>query len=212
MSFRLGLIADIHADLEGLHKALALLDRLEADRIICSGDLVERGYDGDAVIDLIRSRSISSIKGNHEYIILHKHRSMQETGKPDGLGYREMRPDCMEFIKALPDNLRLEIEGVRLIMGHGTPWDDFTAVLPDSRPGLFQKIAQKSEADVVVLGHTHQPLYAQIGPVLILNPGSIYSVGSRTCAMLTLPQKEFTVYQVDTGDLITNVPTVLLTT
>lgn len=43
---RIGLISDIHADYEGLQNALALLDRLGVDRILCAGDLVERGMGG----------------------------------------------------------------------------------------------------------------------------------------------------------------------
>ncbi len=85
---KIGLIADIHGDEAGLRRALDLLDGLGAERILCAGDLVERGSRGDAVIDLIRQRGIPCVKGNHEYIMLSKQESLEETGSPGGLGSR----------------------------------------------------------------------------------------------------------------------------
>ena len=49
-TMRLGLISDIHADLGALDAALGALVERRVDRIVCAGDVVEKGPDGDAVV------------------------------------------------------------------------------------------------------------------------------------------------------------------
>src|SRR5512138_1085748 len=61
-------------------------------------------------------------------------RSINRLAAPD-------QPESIQFIEALPDQLQLVIEGLRIIMGHGAPWDDFTHVAPDSRPALLRRVA-----------------------------------------------------------------------
>src|SRR5688500_15974650 len=65
---KLGLIADIHCDVEGLNRAIRMLEDRGADVIWCAGDLVEkgRGCDGDSVVDTIRHAKIPCVKGNHD--------------------------------------------------------------------------------------------------------------------------------------------------
>lgn len=63
---RLGLISDVHADLTALEKALHLLDFYQVDQILCAGDLVEGGQEGDGVVRRIQERTIMCVQGNHD--------------------------------------------------------------------------------------------------------------------------------------------------
>ena len=196
---RIGLISDIHADLDGLVGALALLDGLGVEAILCAGDLVERGHGGDAVIELVRARAISCVKGNHEYITLFKQEAVEREGDPGGLGFRPLTAGSIDYLRALPDRLRLSFEGTPLLLAHATPWDDFTFVYPESRPGLYRRVAEAAQADFVVLGHTHVPMLAQVGATWIANPGSVSAAGSRTCAVLSIPDGAFQVFLIPDG-------------
>jgi predicted phosphodiesterase len=64
---KIGLISDIHGDIDALRMALEHLH--DADHILCAGDLVEKGSAGPAVVDLIRERSIPTVRGNHDEMI-----------------------------------------------------------------------------------------------------------------------------------------------
>ncbi len=203
---KIGLIADIHGDEAGLRRALDLLDGLGAERILCAGDLVERGSRGDAVIDLIRQRGIPCVKGNHEYIMLSKQESLEETGSPGGLGFRPLSDSSLAFIEALPDTQSFELGGKSILLAHATPWDDFTFVYPSSRPDLFRRIEWRAQCDVVILGHTHLPMKVKVRRTWIFNPGSIYVAGSQTAATLDLPEVSFTVYRLATGEPLAEVP------
>jgi predicted phosphodiesterase len=80
-------------------------------------------------------------------------------------------------------------------------------VFPDSRRSTYQRIEKEygADNDIIILGHTHHPLNATIGDLHIYNPGSIYGITTRdshTCATLKLPECEFTVYDVRTGEIV----------
>src|SRR3954465_13757067 len=65
-NMKIGIISDIHGHLAPLEKALALLDRLGVEQIVCAGDLVGEGYEGDAVVKLLQARQIPCVLGNHD--------------------------------------------------------------------------------------------------------------------------------------------------
>jgi predicted phosphodiesterase len=56
---------------------------------------------------------------------------------------------------------------------------------------------------VIILGHTHTPLIVSVGDQQIVSPGCVYydyPEFRSTCAILSLPEREFTVFDVDTGE------------
>lgn len=61
---RLGLISDIHANVDALK---AVLDNMpQVDGIVCCGDLVEYYDQPNEVCALVRDRRIQCIRGNHD--------------------------------------------------------------------------------------------------------------------------------------------------
>ena len=81
MTFLLGIINDLHADLGALQLALARLDELGVDQIVCAGDIVDGGDEPEQVIALRRERkdsreksptrslSRSTLRGRHSAIL-----------------------------------------------------------------------------------------------------------------------------------------------
>jgi predicted phosphodiesterase len=63
---KLALISDIHGNLPALEAVLKKIDALGADAIVCMGDLVGYGPQPNEVIDLVRSRQIPCVEGNHD--------------------------------------------------------------------------------------------------------------------------------------------------
>jgi len=58
-------IGDIHGCLSELKELIKDIDR-STTRIICVGDLIDRGKDSEGVVDFMRSNNIECVKGNHE--------------------------------------------------------------------------------------------------------------------------------------------------
>jgi putative phosphoesterase len=72
--------------------------------------------------------------------------------------------DPWDVTHALPATLTLELAGLVVGLTHGHPGGP--GATPDRAARTFP------DADVVVFGHSHQPLIAQRGSQLLVNPGS----------------------------------------
>lgn len=210
---KIGLISDVHDDLEGLQQALNLLAEKNVSHILCAGDLVDRGIAGDAVIARIREQKIPCVHGNHDLWALERQHS--NTDDPDVTfeGPR-LSTDSLAFLKSLPHKRKFTFGNKRLLLAHATPWDVVAYIYPRKNPEDFHRVmdAAGSDIDVVVLGHSHYPMIVCLeNRGCIINPGSVYSswpldfdtdIRKRRCATLTIPDIKAVFYDVDSGEEI----------
>ena len=208
-SVTIGVVADLHGDYEGFLKALDIFEEQGITQLVCAGDIVDRGSSADAIVHTFKVKNITCIAGNHDRTVVSNQERWRETDKPERLRElgRIVSDETIAYVEALSDNASLTIAGKRILIGHGTPWSDVMTVFPDSRQSTYQRIEKDygADYDIIILGHTHHPLNATIGNLHILNPGSIYGItirDSHTCATLKLPEVEFTVYDVRTGNIV----------
>ena len=167
----LGLVSDAHGNAVGLEGCLDALARQGAERICFLGDAVGYLPEENAVLDLLRSREVSCLRGNHEAMLL------GELAIPEGrdtvyrLAEARTRVTARNraWIRTWPDRLELELDGCRLLLVHGSPADPLQGyVYPDS--DLTPMCGLPFEA--VAMGHTHRPFIARAGAVTVLNVGS----------------------------------------
>lgn len=179
---KVGLIADIHCNLPGLHRALELLS--DCAEVLCAGDLLYQYRFSNQVLALLRERSVRAILGNHDKTILY-------TPAHPLRGSASIDPSCLAYLAGLPSELALPLGGLQVAMFHGSPWDQPDApvahyIYPQDTAHL-QRLASVS-ADVIVLGHTHVPFSTWVGSTLVVNPGSCGEARDRTgwlsCAVL----------------------------
>jgi predicted phosphodiesterase len=211
---KLGLMSDVHANAENLRRALALLQRLGADAILCAGDLVDGETEGNAAVEFARKQGIVCVQGNHDHAMSqYSHAVYAEWAKnwdeasfgPPPWQYSEdaVSDDSREFLRGLPVARRFEFAGKRVLLAHASPWDQTTYVYANGRREYFQRIAEEADADVVILGHTHIPMAVETETTWVFNPGSVD--GNRaepynaTCALLEFPPMRYRVFDLETG-------------
>lgn len=194
-ALRIGLISDIHARLPALHRALDLLESAQVDRVVCLGDVVEKGPDGDAVVSLLQRLCIPTVRGNHDdnavrHALLEGRRA---TGLSDG---------SLAWLAALPDTREYLWAGKFVVLAHGSPADRALGVVPEDIPKRVRKDLRARGVDAVLLGHTHRPMRLRFRDAWLFNPGSVShgrcGLGA-TCAVLTLPQMRLDVCALETG-------------
>ncbi|MBK04106.1 MAG: hypothetical protein CL920_34365 [Deltaproteobacteria bacterium] len=205
---RIGILSDIHADPVALCCAIRRLLEHHVHRIVCLGDLVDKGPDDEGVIDTIRQYCISTVQGNHDEaaIIRAEGRANVSDGDWERVARSEKKnvlsPAYISFLRSLPVTRWAIWEGKRVLMTHdglgvlGFSLDQFHP------PKAYKKMLKKSDADVVLMGHTHIPTASDYGGIRLLNPGSVCHKRARdshTVGVLTLPSMDFEVYAIDSG-------------
>ncbi len=114
---RLGILSDIHANLEALSAVLESFQKERIDVYHCLGDTVGYGGSPNECCDLIRNLAKHTILGNHDAAV---------SGRMDYSYYYEaarhaldvhaalVSSENMEWLKNLPYQVRLEEQGVLL--------------------------------------------------------------------------------------------------
>jgi putative phosphoesterase len=163
---KIGLITDIHCNLDGLQHALDLL--VDCEEVLCAGDILYQYRFSKEVLDLLQERGVRAITGNHDWTILNAPaHPLRASASVDLRG--------LAYLGGLPTRLFLELGGLRVAMFHGAPWDapdEIVAhyIYPQDRRQIERAAAV--EADVIILGHTHLPFTAEVGRTLVVNSGS----------------------------------------
>jgi putative phosphoesterase len=202
----IGIVADLHGDLAGFLRALEIFAHERVAHVICAGDLVDRGADADRIAQILKRLRSTCVKGNHEHTIARSQDRWRTSDRAAQLAQvgRIVSDETLAYISGLPDTAWHTITATRLLVAHGAPWSDLASVFPDSRQATFDRLAAVAQgaADTIILGHTHRPMQVRMGPLQILNPGSVYGVTARdshTCATLTLPARDYQVFDLRTG-------------
>lgn len=176
---KLGLLGDIHGNAAALAAALAGARRESVEHLVLTGDYVGYYYDPAQVLDLLDPWPRTMVRGNHEDMLARAARepaSLEEYTLKYGHGLqvalRELSEARLRQLTTLPERTVLEMDGLRILVAHGTPWEPDTYLYPDAPQAAWDRFAQVA-ADLVVLGHTHYPMSRLAQGRTILNPGSV---------------------------------------
>jgi len=186
----------------GLDAALAHLKHAAVDHILCAGDLVDFGDHGDGVVQRIRDAGIPCVQGNHDRAASEKKRYRQHIRRRDNTPIKLLTEPTLAYLDTLPRQLHFTWADKTVLLTHAAPWPGDKYIYPESTQALFKRVAIKAQTDVVILGHTHRPLWVDMDGCTIINLGSTsqnYLLGFGTYGVLSLPARDFSLFRVDTG-------------
>ena len=182
-AMKLGLISDIHGDPVALELAWSHLTVMGADRIVCAGDLVGYGPFPDRVVTFLRERQVASVRGNHDRWALERGASVR-----DEFGGGTPSTETLEFLRELPFDLLVEHQTddrCRSSTRRPAPtWNLSPAKA--IRPAVLRGYLHELQCELLVVGHTHQPMWFRCPDGLVVNPGSVVS-GARSIRRGRLP-------------------------
>ncbi len=188
---KLALISDIHANLAALEAVLKHLDSQAPDAIFCLGDLVGYGPQPNEVIDIIRSRNIPCVEGNHDAGVT-KRMPLEHFREPNRSVIvwtrANISPDNFAFLKNLPLTLSPDLPASGdqrpapgILLAHGSPiepnkWHYLNSAVK------CRKVLEQVSNDLVFVGHTHIPglvadelgvMGMEKGYRFVINPGAV---------------------------------------
>lgn len=196
---KIGLLSDIHGDVEHLRQALQLLHSHQVEHILCCGDLTDGEPYVDEVVQELLAHNVQCVCGNHDELTV---REQAYIAEDDPASAELLQAETRAYLAKLPRGLWLEFEGKSLALIHATPWDNSIHVFSYSSRQLQRQVAAQAKADCVIYGHTHEPCRVYLDGVWLFNPGSVYLnrfQDTQTCAILSLPDFDYSVYDITTG-------------
>jgi len=174
---RIAVISDVHGNLPALETVLRDIDLRAPDVIVNLGDCVTSPLWPRETLELLDSRGMPTVRGNHDRIIL---AAPPEKVTPSVQYSRESLTDVQrEALGALPATLQFD-DGVLAV--HGTPDDDSEYLLEDKVAGRLARSPrnvldtrlQGVTAGLILCGHSHTQHCAMAsGNRLVVNPGSV---------------------------------------
>ena len=162
---RLALLGGIYSNYRALETALRQIEQRGADGIYCLGDLGAFGPYPDRVYPLLRSCGVECIQGNYDNSLAGGLADCQ-------CGYTDPRDNYFArlsyaytfentsvenkaWLASLPMTRRLEVEGWRILLCHGSPrklneflWES------TSSDAFLEYLLRLADADIVAVTHT----------------------------------------------------------
>lgn len=166
-TFRLAVIADVHADAHALREALDRIRDMECDQVVCAGDLVDYGVFPEETIAIFRETMIPCVCGNHDRWVLSEGRDIS--------GW-DLTDRAINYLETLPRQWSTKIAGVRVAVYHARPGSDTDGIYADNcmRRSDLEALLDRADADILVLAHTHWPMEITVsGRGKIVNPGAV---------------------------------------
>jgi putative phosphoesterase len=171
---RILLIADVHANWPALQAAAAE----PHDVCLFLGDLVDYALEPAPCVAWVRDKARYAVRGNHD------HGAAQNVIVNGRTGYKYLtsvtrpltrerlqEPD-LRFLSRLPPTCVTTLENTRFLLVHATPRDPLDEYAPPDVE-FWSRRLRNVDADVVCVGHTHQPYVLEVGDKLVINPGSV---------------------------------------
>ena len=179
---KIAILSDIHGNLHALDAVLRHARGQGAAQMVLNlGDSIGYGPNPEGVIHRINGSGFVNILGDYDQKTLSKQRR-QENWKSVKTAdkramfawtYDALSKRSRNFLKVLPEQRTLQIEGLQLIMSHGSPESISEHLGPDTPETRLRELANGSRADVILCGNSHRSFFRQAADVLFINPGSV---------------------------------------
>ncbi|MGH2406935.1 MAG: metallophosphoesterase family protein [Candidatus Limnocylindrales bacterium] len=184
MAMRVAVLGDIHGNIAALEAALKEIERARPDHVAVTGDLVMNGPRPAEVIARVRSLEAAGalvVQGNTDIAVADfdfsaafpwldevpdAHRAVAEWT------HEQLADDDLAWLRRLPAERRLHAPEMLLLVCHGSPGSQTDGLPADLDPSVTIQRITRTDARVIVCGHTHVAEVRDYGRRLIVNPGS----------------------------------------
>lgn len=177
---RVAALYDIHGNLPALEAVMDEVRRAGVDAIVVGGDVLPGPMPRETIAYLQDlDIPVQFIYGNGDREVLSQLAGI-DTGLPEQFreairwNGEQLSREQRELLKDWPAKLRLDIPGVgEVLCCHATPRNDieiFTRLTAEDR---LVPVFEGVSAAVVVCGHTHMQFDRMVGPIRVVNAGSV---------------------------------------
>ena len=183
---KIAVLSDIHGNLLALEAVLEDIQRKDCEKILFLGDYALAGPEpGDTVnfcMSLSNHDNIEMIQGNtDEMIANYSEEVFNNVSKGAPIMANALKEEAetlsenqIKFLKELPTQKELTIDGIKILMVHGSPRRNNEDIMPTTPLEEVEKMISGVDADLILCGHTHIPCGFQTNTKqTVVNDGSV---------------------------------------
>ena len=181
---RVAVISDIHANLEALNSVIKDIRKRNVDKIICLGDIIEKGVHPKECIKIIKDSCDIVIQGNCDYYFSIEHTEINDKSeeKKQRIIWNQslISSEDREYLLSLPFCYEFYMSGSLVRLFHATPNANNIPIINldnvETKYKMFlptNNTISKDVADVVIYGHIHHPYMDKIYNKTLINVGSV---------------------------------------
>jgi putative phosphoesterase len=176
---KIGVLSDIHGNYYALAKVLEEAAKEKVKKLFVLGDIVGYYYHPDKVLELLEQWDYIFIKGNHEDLLYQALTNQIDLSLLDskyGSGHRaaisKLTEEQIKKLVNADEKMNIEIDGLKMLLCHGSPWDKDLYIYPDADIRILNK-ANETGVDIVLIGHSHYQFLHVGKSIILLNAGSV---------------------------------------
>jgi len=184
MAFKLAVLGDIHGNLAALDAALADIKRLKPDRLAVTGDLCLNGPRPAEVVERVMALDKAGalvVQGNTDVAVADfdfaaafpwLEQVPEAQREAAEWAHEQLSDDQRDYLRRLPAERRTWVDSALVLVCHGSPGSQTSGLPADLDPAVTVERVTRTDARVIVCGHTHLADVRELGRKLIVNPGS----------------------------------------
>lgn len=185
MAQRIAVLGDIHGNIAALEAALQDMGPHRPELIAVTGDLVMNGPRPADVVARLRELEAAGgvlvIQGNTDIAVADADYAaafpwLDEVPVAQRLAaewaHDELADDEVEWLRRLPSERRVMLGEHMVLVCHASPGSQTSGLAADLDPSVTVERVTRTDARVIVCGHTHVADVRELGRKLICNPGS----------------------------------------
>ena len=180
---KIAVFGDLHGNIEALKAAYDVAVDAKPDRMYHLGDLGGYAPLINEVADFLVEHKIEGVQGNYDETVAFDREhcgcryedALQSEMMDAGFNWTKAHATqkTKEYLKALPTEIAFLCEGRIVKLFHATPIKNNLYWTEDRDEKFFREMLHKSNADVMIYGHTHKPYRKDLDGKVFINAGSV---------------------------------------
>ena len=172
---KVAILNDIHGNYLFLERILRELKYQNIDDYIIGGDLVSDGPENNLVVEKIKFLTKNVISGNRDKDIS-SYNGIEWVNNERFYNmlyaFNELSSDNLNYLKSLDIYKIINIDGIKICISHGSPYNVRDIVRPHMHD-LFDKLISDFNCDIYLFAHTHQHFDIKYKNKYFINAGAI---------------------------------------
>jgi len=180
---KIAVFGDIHGNIYALEAAYAAARAAGAEKIYHLGDLGGYSPFVNEVVEFLIEHTIEGVQGNYDETVgndrehcgcKYEDPIQEEMANRSFLWTKQHAfQESKEYMRRLPVSLSFNAYGDKVLLFHATPSKNNLYWYEDRPEKFFREMAVKTDADILIYGHTHKPYRKDFENKIFINAGSV---------------------------------------